>query len=103
MHALADGSFGNRQAHGCIDRVVEPPSRDDILRLRTWRSVAIAMGVSQIMISALGLWGPAYFKRTFHMSATKAGLLTPVLGVGAFAGTLGQGQLTILRRSLDDP
>jgi MFS family permease len=74
----------------------------EILRLRTWRSVAIAMGVSQIMISALGLWGPAYFKRTFHMSATRAGLLTPVLGVGAFAGTLGGGFVAdrLLRRGV---
>jgi len=79
--------------HPAAQQVSRKALAREILRLRTWRSVAIAMGVSQIMISALGLWGPAYFKRTFHMSATKAGLLTPVLGVGAFAGTLGGGFL----------
>jgi hypothetical protein len=37
---LPDGSFGKAHAHGCIDRVFEPPSRDDILRLRAWLRTA---------------------------------------------------------------
>ncbi|HSS09674.1 MAG TPA: MFS transporter, partial [Acidimicrobiales bacterium] len=99
--ALAEGS---RELHAVppAPTVTRRELARQILRLRTWRSVAIAMGVSQIMLSALGLWGPAYFKRTFHLSATRAGLLTPVLGVGAFAGTIAGGFVAdrLLRRGV---
>jgi predicted MFS family arabinose efflux permease len=73
-----------------------------IWALKTWRTVAIAMGFSQIMQSALQLWGPAYFKRTFHLSATKVGLLSPVIGGGAFVGIVAGGFIAdaLLRRGV---
>jgi predicted MFS family arabinose efflux permease len=64
--------------------------------------VAIAIGVSQIMLSALQLWGPAYFKRTFHLSGTKVGVLTPLLGAGSFIGIIAGGFIAdrLLRRGV---
>jgi MFS family permease len=45
------------------------------------------------MGSALMNWGVPYFKRTFGLSGTEAAGLTPLLGLGAFAGVLGGGFL----------
>jgi predicted MFS family arabinose efflux permease len=74
----------------------------EILQLRTWRTVTIAIGVSQIMLSALQLWGPAYFKRTFHLSGTEVGALTPLLGAGSFLGIIAGGFVAdrLLRRGV---
>jgi hypothetical protein len=54
------------------------------------------------MGNGLGIWGLAYFKRTFGLSGTEAAGLAPVIGAGAFAGVLGGGFLAdwLLRRGM---
>jgi MFS transporter, Spinster family, sphingosine-1-phosphate transporter len=64
-----------------------------IARIRSWRLAAIGISVTGLMGTGIQTWGLAYFKRTFGMSATEAGALAPILGIGAFAGVLGGGYL----------
>jgi len=61
--------------------------------IRSWRVVAIGVSITGLMGTGIMNWGLAYFKRTFGLSATTAGALAPVLGIGAFAGVLGGGYL----------
>jgi MFS family permease len=65
-----------------------------VARLRSWRLAAIGIAVTGIMGTGLGVWGLAYFKRTFGLSGTQAGALAPLLGAGAFVGVLGGGFLS---------
>ncbi|MHB8467882.1 MAG: MFS transporter, partial [Acidimicrobiales bacterium] len=65
----------------------------EIVRLRSWRYVAVGLAVSGIMGNAMMNWGLAYFKRTFGLTGTQAAELAPLLGVGAFVGLLGGGYL----------
>lgn len=64
-----------------------------VFRLRSWRTAAFAIGVSQIMQTAITFWGTPYFKRTFHLSASDVSMLAPVIGIGSFVGLLGGGFL----------
>jgi MFS family permease len=73
-----------------------------VARLRSWRRAAVGVAVTGMMGNGLGTWGLAYFKRTFHLSGTRAAGLAPLLGAGAFLGVLGGGFLAdrLLRRGL---
>jgi MFS family permease len=73
-----------------------------ILHLRTWRLVALGIGVAQIMQNGLMFWGIPYFKRTFHYSGGQVAALTPVIGGGAFFGVIAGGFLAdrLLRRGV---
>ena len=73
-----------------------------ILRLRTWRLVALGIGTAQIMLNGLMFWGIPYFKRTFHYSGAKVAAFTPLLGAGAFGGVLAGGFLAdwLLKRGV---
>lgn len=64
-----------------------------IFRLRSWRTAAFAIGVSQIMQTAITFWGTPYFKRTFGLSGSEVSLLAPAIGVGSFVGVIGGGFL----------
>ncbi|MCU1463744.1 MAG: transporter [Acidimicrobiales bacterium] len=61
-----------------------------VLRLRTWLLTAIAMGIAQMMQTALMFWSLSYMKRTYHLSASQASLRTLALGppgmLGVFLG-----------------
>ncbi|MCU1463646.1 MAG: transporter [Acidimicrobiales bacterium] len=59
-----------------------------ILRIRSWRLVCLGIGVSQIVLNALLIFGISYFKRTFHLSGTEVAGLAPVIGGGSFVGLL---------------
>ena len=73
-----------------------------VSRLRSWRMVAIGVTVTGVGAGGLGTWGLTYFKRSFHLSAVKAGALVPVIGVGGFLGVLAGGFLAdwLLRRGM---
>ncbi|MCU1460901.1 MAG: transporter [Acidimicrobiales bacterium] len=73
-----------------------------ILHLRTWRLVALGIGVAQIMLNGLMFWGIPYFKRTYHYSGAKVAALTPLIGGGAFAGVIVGGFLSdrLLKRGM---
>jgi MFS family permease len=73
-----------------------------VFRLRSWRTLALAIGVGQIMQNGLTFWGTPYFKRTFELSGTQVATLAPVLGAGSFIGLLGGGFLAdrLLRRGV---
>lgn len=73
-----------------------------VARLRTWRLVATGLAVTGLMGDGLGAWGLTYFKRTFHLSSAKVGVLTPLLGAGAFIGVLAGGFLAdwLVRRGV---
>jgi len=64
-----------------------------IARLRSWRLAAVGFAVTGIFGNGIGVWGLAFFKRTFGLDGAQAAALAPVLGVGAFAGVLGGGFL----------
>ncbi|MEY2422559.1 MAG: hypothetical protein QOI95_2626 [Acidimicrobiaceae bacterium] len=65
----------------------------EVFALRTWRRAAIGIGVTQIFLTGLQVWGPSYFKRTFHLTGTEVAGLTPVIGAGAFVGLIAGGFL----------
>jgi predicted MFS family arabinose efflux permease len=65
----------------------------EVFALRTWRVAAIGIGVTQIFLTGLQVWGPSYFKRTFGLSGTEVAGLTPVIGAGAFVGLIAGGFL----------
>jgi MFS family permease len=62
----------------------------------------MALTVSGFFSTALGVWGVDYFKQQFHLSATKAGALTPAIGAGAAIGLIGGGELAdwLLKRGV---
>jgi len=64
-----------------------------VSRLRSWRKMVIGVTVTGVGAGGLGTWGLTYFKRTFHLGSVKAGVLVPVVGVGAFIGVLAGGFL----------
>jgi len=70
--------------------------RDAITALRTiptfWLGL-VAIGVAQLLLTALQFWGVEYFKRVHGLSPAKAGLIAALLGAGAAAGVLGGGPL----------
>jgi MFS family permease len=63
----------------------------EVFALRTWRRAAIGIGVTQIFLTGLQVWGPSYFKRTFGLTGTEVAGLTPIIGAGAFAGLIAGG------------
>lgn len=65
----------------------------EVFALRTWRRAAIGIGVSQIFLTGLQVWGPSYFKRTFGLTGGEVGAIAPVIGAGAFVGLLAGGFL----------
>jgi len=74
----------------------------EVFALRTWRRAAIGIGVTQIFLTGLTVWGPSYFKRTFHLTGTDVAGLTPLIGAGAFVGLVAGGFLAdrMLRRGV---
>jgi predicted MFS family arabinose efflux permease len=74
----------------------------EVFALRSWRLAAIGIGVTQIFLTGLAVWGPSYFKRTFHLTSTEVSGLAPLIGVGTFAGLIGGGFLAdrLLRRGM---
>ena len=63
----------------------------EVFALRTWRRAAIGIGVTQIFLTGLQVWGPSYFKRTFGLTGTEVAGLTPIIGAGAFVGLIAGG------------
>ena len=74
----------------------------EVFALRTWRLAAIGLGVTQIFLTGIQVWGPSYFKRTFGLSGAEVAGLTPIIGAGAFVGLIGGGFLAdvLLRRGI---
>jgi ACS family D-galactonate transporter-like MFS transporter len=74
----------------------------EVFALRTWRRAAIGIGVTQIFLTGLQVWGPSYFKRTFGLNGTEVAELTPLIGAGAFAGLIAGGFFAdrLLRRGV---
>lgn len=76
---------------------------DVLRRLVTIRSMwfgLMALTISQFFSGALAYWGIEFFKRTFDLSATRAGAFAPVIGAGAVLGLLAGGEVAdrLLRR-----
>lgn len=73
-----------------------------IFRLRTWLVIAVAMGIAQMMQNGLMFWGLSFMKRTYHMSATRASVVTLALGPPGLAGVVLGGFVAdrLLRRGL---
>jgi MFS family permease len=73
-----------------------------VLKLRTWLLTAIAMGVAQMMQTGLMFWGLSFMKRTYHMSATRASLVSLALGPPGLAGVILGGFIAdrLLRRGV---
>ena len=53
----------------------------------------LSLTISSFLLGALGVWGIEFFKQSFDLSATRAGLFVPVIGAGAALGLLGGGEL----------
>lgn len=73
-----------------------------VFALRSWKRAAFGIGVSQIFLTGIAVWGLSYFKRTFGMSGTEASAIAPIIGIGTFAGLVGGGFLAdrLLRRGV---
>ena len=74
----------------------------ELMKIRSMWFGLMALTVSGFFASALGVWGVDYFKQQFHLSATKAGALTPAIGAGAAIGLIGGGELAdwLLKRGV---
>ena len=74
----------------------------EVFALRSWKRVAFGIGVTQIFLTGLSVWGLSYFKRTFGLSSTGASAIAPAIGIGTFAGLIGGGFLAdrLLRRGV---
>jgi MFS family permease len=74
----------------------------EVFALRTWRRAAFGIGVTQIFLTGLTVWGPSYFKRTFGLDGTQVAGLTPIIGAGAFVGLIAGGFIAdrLLRRGV---
>ena len=73
-----------------------------LLHIRSMWFGLMSLTISSFFLGALGVWGIEFFKRTFDLSATKAGAFAPVIGAGAAIGIVGGGELAdrLLRRSM---
>ena len=73
-----------------------------VFALKSWKRAAFGIGVSQIFLTGISVWGLSYFKRTFGLSGTEASAIAPVIGIGTFAGLIGGGFLAdrLLRRGV---
>jgi len=73
-----------------------------VFALRSWKRAAFGIGVSQIFLTGIAVWGLSYFKRTFDLTSTGASALAPVIGIGTFAGLVGGGFIAdrLLRRGV---
>lgn len=74
----------------------------EVFALRTWRRAAIGIGVTQIFLTGLQVWGPSYFKRTFGLTGGEVGAIAPLIGSGAFVGLVAGGFFAdrLLRRGV---
>ena len=73
-----------------------------VFALKSWKRAAFGIGVAQIFLTGIGVWGLSYFKRTFGLSGTEASAIAPVIGIGTFAGLIGGGFIAdrLLRRGV---
>jgi MFS family permease len=74
----------------------------EVFALRSWRQAAFGIGVAQIFLTGLSVWGDSYFKRTFDLTGSDVAALAPIVGSGAFVGLLLGGFLAdrLLRRGV---
>jgi predicted MFS family arabinose efflux permease len=74
----------------------------ELVKIRSMWFGLMALTVSGFFSSALGVWGVDYFKQAFHLSATKAGAMTPAIGLGAVIGLVGGGEVSdwLLKRGV---
>jgi predicted MFS family arabinose efflux permease len=74
----------------------------ELMKIRSMWFGLMALTVSGFFASALSVWGVDYFKQQFHVSATKAGALTPAIGAGAALGLIGGGEVAdwLLKRGV---
>lgn len=66
----------------------------ELVKIKSMWFGLMALTISGFFTGALAVWGIEFFKRSFHVSATKASALTPVIGAGAVLGLLLGGELS---------
>lgn len=74
----------------------------ELMHIRSMWFGLMSLTISNFLVGALGAWGIEFFKRSFDLSATKAGALTPIIGFGSLVGIIGGGELAdrLLRRGV---
>jgi MFS family permease len=74
----------------------------ELLRIPSMWFGVMSISISQLLLSALQFWAVPYYKRIHHMTASEAGAVTALLGVGAVFGILGGGFISdrYLRRGV---
>ena len=65
----------------------------ELMKIKSMWFGLMSLTISGFLLGALGVWGIEYFKRSFELSATKAGALTPVIGPARRSGIVGGGEL----------
>ncbi len=66
----------------------------ELMKIKSMWFGLMSLTISSFLLGALGVWGIEFFKRSFDLSATKAGALTPVIGGGAVLGLVLGGELS---------
>jgi len=65
-----------------------------ILRQPGFCALALAFGVSGMMVAVLGAWGPAFLQRSHGVPLAQVGVVIgPAVGIGGIAGMLASGAL----------
>jgi MFS family permease len=74
----------------------------ELMKIKSMWFGLMSLTISGFLVGALGAWGIEFFKRSFDLSATKAGALTPIIGFGSLVGIVGGGELAdrLLRRGV---
>jgi predicted MFS family arabinose efflux permease len=79
------------------DRRYDDRSWSDVLRtllgIRSMWFGLLALTISSFFLTALSAWGIEFFKRTYDMSAARAGAFAPVIGAGAALGIFTGGEV----------
>ncbi|MEY2425990.1 MAG: hypothetical protein QOI61_1562 [Actinomycetota bacterium] len=66
----------------------------ELVKIKSMWFGLMSLTISSFLLGALSVWGIEFFKRSFDLSATKAGALTPVIGGGAVLGLVLGGEVS---------
>jgi predicted MFS family arabinose efflux permease len=89
-----------------VDHTYDDASWMDVMRelvkIKSMWFGLMSLTISGFLLGALSVWGVEFYKRQFHLSATKASAYLPAIGAGAALGLVLGGEISdwLLRRGV---
>jgi predicted MFS family arabinose efflux permease len=89
-----------------VDHTFDDSSWMDVMRelvkIKSMWFGLMSLTISGFLLNALGVWGVEFYKRQFHLSATKASAYLPAIGAGAALGLVLGGEISdwLLKRGV---